>query len=324
MTSRTTARTARHLVATVVAALIGLLVVTGCSTGTPAAPGTTGTPTAASSAPSAPAFPRDVTVGTTTIHLEKQPTSIVVLSPSLTETVYAIGAGDQVKAVDKLSNYPAEVKKSDLDAFTPNIEEIAGMSPDLVLVSNDQGQIVSKLTALKIPVVLLAAPKDLPGVYAQIQQVGELTGQDAKAKQVADATKVRVEAALAKAKATSAKTYYWEVDSTFFSITSKDTFMGAVLGEFGLTSIADKAPGADKAFGYPQLSAEFIVDADPDVIFAPGGDPAAIRQRSGWDVIRAVKETDGIVVLDNDLASRWGPRVADLAESIATGLAKLT
>lgn len=314
----------RPVATALVALLVGLLALAGCTTGSPAAPGgSTSASQTASSSPSAAAFPRDVKVGETTVHLEKQPASIIVLSPSLTETVYAVGAGDQVKAVDKLSDYPAEVKKSDLDAFTPNIEAIAGMSPDLVLVSNDQGDIVAKLTALKIPVVLLAAPVDLAGVYAQIEQVGELTGQDARAAEVAATTKSRVEAAVAKAKGTTATTYYWELDPTAYYSLSSGTFIGGILKGFGLTSIADKAPGVEKAAGYPQLSAEFIIDADPDIIFAPGGDPAAIRKRSGWDVVRAVKDTDGIVVVDSNIASRWGPRVADLAEAIATGLAKV-
>jgi len=310
------------LATALVAALVGLLALVGCSAGTPAPPGGPTSPSIAASAVNAASFPRDVKIGDTTVHVAQQPNSIVILGPALTETVYAIGAGEQVKAVDKLSNYPAEAKKSDLDAFSPNVEAIAGMSPDLVLVSSDQGDIVKKLTALKIPVALLTAPVDLDGVYAQIEQIGELTGNDAKASEVAATTKSRVEAAVALAQGTTAKTYYWEVDSTFFSITS-ETFAGTVLGQFGLTSIADKAPGADKSYGYPQLSAEFILDADPDVIFAPGGDAAAIRRRSGWDVVRAVKDEAGIIVLDNDLASRWGPRVADLAESIAAGLAKI-
>ena len=125
-----------------------------------------------------------------------------------------------------------------------------------------------------------------------------------------------------KASGTSAKNYYWELDSTYFSLTS-ETFSGALLGEFGLSSIADEAPGADEAGGYPQLSAEFILDADPDLIFAPGGDATEIRARSGWDVIRAVKDTDGVVVLDNDVASRWGPRIADLAEQVGDALSQV-
>lgn len=311
------------------ATLLGLVLLVGCGIAvTPGQqPSTSGSTSGSASGESSQAtFPREVTIpaqvitGEQTVTLDEQPSSIVVLAPALTETVYAVGAGDQVKAVDKLSTYPKEAKTSDLDAFNPNVEAIAGMEPDLVLVSNDQGGIVAQLQALDIAVVVLEAPADLAHAYTQFEQVGQLTGHDDEAKQLATSVKERVDAAVAKAKDSPAETYYWELDSSaYYSVTS-DTFVGSILGEFGLTSIADKAPDAAKSGGYPQLSAEFIIDADPDLIFAPGGDPAAIRKRDGWDVTRAVKDENGIVVVDNDIASRWGPRIADLAEQIGSAL----
>ncbi|MDN5725614.1 MAG: hypothetical protein L0G99_06735, partial [Propionibacteriales bacterium] len=87
-----------------------------------------------------------------------------------------------------------------------------------------------------------------------------------------------------------------------------------------LTSIADSAPDAASTGGYPQLSAEFIIDADPDLIFAIGGEAKSIRARPGWDVTRAVKDEQGVVVLDSDISSRWGPRLGDLAETVATSV----
>ncbi|MFW6597092.1 ABC transporter substrate-binding protein [Propionibacteriaceae bacterium Y2011] len=309
-------------------ALAALLAMTGCAI-TEGEPLGSNPSSSATSGSSAAAFPRDVVIPAQgefipeqTIHLEARPTSIVVLSPSLTETVYGVGAGEQVKAVDKLSNYPAEAKTSELDAFAPNLEAIVGMEPDLVLVSNDQDGIVGKLTELEIPVAVLGAPSDLAGAYTQIEQVGELTGNDEAGTELAAEVKSRVEAAVAEAGSETERTYYWELDPTLYSLTST-TFIGSVLGEFGLVSIADQAPDAATTGGYPQLSNEFIIDADPNVIFAPGGDAEQIRQRPGWDVTRAVKDEAGIVVLDNDIASRWGPRLAEFAEQIGAGVGKL-
>lgn len=308
--------------AAALATLLGLVLLVGCGpSGTPGEQSTaTDTASTQDTFPREVTIPKQVTVDEQTVELEQRPSSIIVLAPALTETVYGVGAGEQVKAVDKLSTYPDEAKTSDLDAFNPNVEAIAGMEPDLVLVSNDQGEIVSKLQALDITVVVLEAPADLEQAYTQFEQVGELTGHDQEATDLATSVRERIEAAVAKAKDTTAETYYWELDSSaYYSLTSK-TFVGSVLGEFGLTSIADSAPDAAKTGGYPQLSAEFIVDADPDLIFAPGGDAAAIRKRDGWDVTRAVKDEAGVVVLDNDIASRWGPRIADLAEQIGASL----
>ncbi len=319
----------RVAVGATLALVLGVVALAGCS---PAEPTPTSSPSssavASSSAPVEATFPREVTIpagistAEQTITLAEKPTAIIVLAPAVTETVYAIGAGDQVAAVDQLSNFPAEAKTTDLDAFTPNVEAIAGYEPDLVLVSNDQGGIVSQLTALDIPVAVLEAPATLEAAYAQFELVGELTGNDQAGVDLAASVKDRVDAAVATAADSSVETYYWELDGTYFSITS-DTFSGAVLAAFGLSSIADQAPGAAESGGYPQLSAEFILDADPDVIFAPGGDAEAISGRDGWDVLGAVKDADGIVVLDNDVASRWGPRIADLAEQIGDALAKV-
>lgn len=307
------------------ALVLGVVVLAGC---TPAEPTPSPSPSAASSAPAEAGFPREVTIPAgistdeQTIALAEKPAAIIVLAPALTETVYAVGAGDQVAAVDQLSNFPAEAKTTDLDAFTPNIEAIAGYEPDLVLVSNDQGDIVSQLTALDIAVAVLEAPATLDAAYAQYELVGELTGNDQAGSDLAASVKERVEAAVASAQESSAETYYWELDPSYYSITS-DTFSGAVLAAFGLNSIADQAPGVGESGGYPQLSAEFIINADPDVIFAPGGDGDEIGGRDGWEVIAAVNNADGIVILDNDLSSRWGPRIADLAEQIGEALATI-
>ena len=111
--------------------------------------------------------------------------------------------------------------------------------------------------------------------------------------------------------------YYHELDPSFFTA-SGDTFIGQVYGLFGLDNIAD-ATGED----YPQLSQEFVVEADPDVIFVTSGDfsdsPETISARPGWDEITAVEQGD-VVVVDADQASRWGPRVVDFVESVAEAL----
>ena len=121
-----------------------------------------------------------------------------------------------------------------------------------------------------------------------------------------------------------ALTYYHELDPTFFTVTSA-TFIGQVYTLLGLDNIAD--PADADGYGYPQLSAEYIVEQDPDLIFLAdtkccGQTPETVAARPGWSELTAVT-TGAIVPLDDDVASRWGPRVVDFLRTVATKVAEL-
>ena len=118
-------------------------------------------------------------------------------------------------------------------------------------------------------------------------------------------------------------TYYYELDQTYYSVTS-DTFIGRLLGLLGMKSIADAAKGATAAGGYPQLSAEFIVKANPDYIILADTvcchqDAATVAGRPGWSGIAAVKSKH-VILLNDDIASRWGPRIVDLLRTVLAGI----
>jgi iron complex transport system substrate-binding protein len=253
---------------------------------------------------------------------DRQPARIVSLSPTATEMLYAIGAGKQVTAVDDQSNHPAGVPKTDLSGFKPNAEAIAGRNPDLVVVSNDTNKIVDQLKQLKIAVYLAPAAKTLDDTYAQLTELGRLTGHTGEA--AATVTRMKNDiASVAKGLPQRSKrlTYYWELDPTYYSTTSR-TFMGSVLAFAGLTSIADAS-----ADDYPQLSAEGVVKANPDLVFLADTkccqqSTATVRARPGWAEIAAVKN-DRVYALDDDIASRWGLRTVDLLRVVADAAAKV-
>ena len=253
----------------------------------------------------------------TTIAAE-QSLKIVSLSPTATEMLYAIGAGDQVVAVDSLSTYPAEVapKVTKISAFEPSAEAILGYEPDVVLISNDMNKITEQLTSANpdIEVWTGAAAASLDDVYKQINELGELTGHTTEAADLVDSMKERIDAAVPDLMPTVAYPVYYELDNTFYSVTS-NTFVGALLKQFGLVSIAD---GVEEGNDWPQLNAEAIVKANPAIIFLADTkccqqDAAAVGARAGWSGIAAVKNGN-VVELDDDIASRWGPRVVDLIE----------
>jgi iron complex transport system substrate-binding protein len=292
------------------------------TTGATTAPATTAAAsTTAASAAAAGSFPVTVADDTGEVTIAAQPTAIVSLSPSLTETLFAVGAGEQVIAVDELSNFPDDAPVTDLSGFEPNLEAIAAHEPDLVLVSDDIGDVVAGLRAIDVPVLLFGAPVDMDGAYTQIERIGAATGHVGEAAELVAQMQTDIDAIVARVPARDAPlTYYHELDATYFSITS-ETFLGELYGLLGLRNIADAAAGAADSGGYPQLSAEYIVDANPDMIFLAdasfGESPETVAARPGWGSVAAIT-TGAVFPVNEDLASRWGPRVVEYLDTIAT------
>lgn len=303
------------------AALAGLavlpaLVLAACGADEP----TAGSGASAVRTPSAaPSYPLRLTASPNpSFEIGAQPASIVSLSPTATEVLYAVGAGGQVKAVDDQSTYPAQAPRTKLSGFQPNVEAIAGYEPDLVVLSNDSNGVVEGLRKLDVPVYLMPAPTTLDGAYAQWQELGDVVGRHQEAAALVTSVRGRVEAAVAKAPAAAkGAAIYHELDQTFYSVSSA-TFIGDVYRRFGLTNIADAA--AAKAGPYPQLSAEAVVKAAPAVIVLAdtkccSQSAATLAQRPGFTAVPAVAQ-DRVLEADDDIASRWGPRVADFAEDV--------
>jgi iron complex transport system substrate-binding protein len=266
-------------------------------------------------------FPVTVSNAGAKVQIAKKPTRIVSLSPTATEMLFAIGAGKQVKAADEFSNYPKEAPTTKLSGFTPNVEAVAAYKPDLVIAQAD-GDAMKALRALKIPVLIYTAAVTIDESYAQIDQLGVVTGNAASAKKVSAKMRsdiARIEASIPKRSAPA--TYYHELDNTFFSVTSK-TFIGQVYAKLGLRNIADEA---DKdGSGYPQLSPEYLVKADPDLVFLADTkccqqDAKTFAARPGLGSLRSVKGGK-VIALDDDVASRWGPRVVDFLSTVASAL----
>ena len=259
-----------------------------------------------------------VTVGYLT--LTTQPMRIISLSPTATEMLYAIGAGAQVVAVDDYSNFPAEAVAlgTALSGYEPNVEAIAGYTPDLVIVAYDAGGIVDQLKSLSIPVFMAAAATSFEDVYSQIEQLGALTGNLENAVQLSGQMQTDIAAAVAEVQLpTTPITYFHELDNTLYSATS-NTFIGQVYGLFGLKNIAD---GVIDGNDYPQLSAEVIVKANPDIIFISHSEtPEVVAARDGWGRFKAVTNNQ-VIALPADIPSSWGPRIVEFVKVIRDAIA---
>lgn len=270
-------------------------------------------------------FPVTITTPAGKVTVRKKPRRIVSLSPTATETLFAIGAGRQVIAVDDQSDYPKSAPKTTLSGFTPNVEAIASYRPDLVVIAYDPKGLAAALRRLKITVVHHDGVKTLKGAYTQIRQLGLVTGNAASATTLVKTMRTRIDGIVERSKSRArGLSVYHELTPDLFSATST-TFIGKAYALLGLENIADAADSTGS--GYPQLSSEYVVAADPDVIVLAdivccGQKPSTVAARPGWDRISAVR-TGSIVRMDDSMASRWGPRLVNFFRAMSSALARL-
>jgi iron complex transport system substrate-binding protein len=313
-------RRARRLA--VVLPVLAAISLAGCANREQAA-----TPTRTSAgAPAQQAFPVQLTPPDgKPIMLDRRPEKIVSLSASSTEALFAMSAGKQVVAVDDQSTFPKEAPKTTLSGLTPNVEAIAAYQPDLVVAQSDANDMVAGLNKLHRPVLILPSAKTFDDMFAQFRLLGKATGHTQDATNLATRTEQEITKIVTGVpKAKQPLSYYHELTTELYTSTSK-TFIGQVYSLFGLTNIADPADTVDSG-GYPKLSAEHIIKSNPDLIFLAdtkccGQNAATVGARPGWNTLKAV-QSGHIVALDDDLASRWGPRIVDLVRAVADAVSK--
>ena len=254
--------------------------------------------------------------------IHRAPTRIVSLSPTATQMLFAIGAGKAVVAADADSTLPANAPRTSLSGLDPNVEAIVHYRPQLVIVSYNPNGLAATLHKLGIPLLEQDAAPTLRTTYQEIAQLGIVTNHTANAQRVIATMRSTIARLVAGVPHFSPRlSYYYELDQTYYSATST-TFIGSVMAQLGLRNIADAAPHA--ASGYPQLSAEFIVKANPDVIVLAdtqccGQSPKTVATRPGWKDVAAVRD-NGVVGVNDSVASQWGPNVVTLVRHVAAAL----
>ncbi|WP_420434690.1 helical backbone metal receptor [Candidatus Poriferisocius sp.] len=247
-----------------------------------------------------------------------RPQRIVSLSPTATEILFAIGAGDQVVAVDQFSYYPPEAPVTDLSGWDPNVEAVLSYEPDLVVISNDANDLMAGMDAVGIEVLLSSAPADFEGGYDAVVQIGMAVGRVDEAAALVASLRGEIDAALAAAPDAPVRVYH-ELGDALYSASSS-SFIGAVYAAMGAVNIADEAD-AD-GYGYPQLTEEYIVVADPELIVITdqvGYTVDDVAARPGWGEVSAVRNGN-IVVVNADIASRWGPRLPQFIAAVAEAI----
>jgi iron complex transport system substrate-binding protein len=256
------------------------------------------------------------------------PQCIVSLSPTATETLFAIGAGPQVQAVDTDSDFPTTgLPSKRINAFNPSVEAILGIckstashpstKPDLVVISYDANSIQQKLTNVGVKVVLQDAATSVSNALSQIRQLGQLTDHVVKADALSTSLNATITADIKSIPPHPTKkiTVYYETGTNpYYSLTSQ-TFVGSLMKSLGLVNIAD-ADSTTADAGYPELSAEYIISANPKLIFLAGtASPASAAKRPGFAKVSAV-ENHNVIELNADISSRWGPRLGLLMNQL--------
>jgi len=264
-----------------------------------------------------------------------KPSCVVSLSPTATETLYAIGAGAQVQAVDTDSDYPTTgLPTKRINGLNPSVEAVIGIckstashpstKPDVVVISYDANDIKEKLAALGVKVIDQAPPTTVAGALAQIEQLGTLTGHVKSAAKLAASIKKTIDTDIASVPKHPGKklTAYYELDTTYYSLTSS-TFVGSLLKSLGVVNIAD-AQNTTADAGYPQLSPEYILGANPKMIFLADTiccktSASTVAKRPGFSKVAAVEDGE-VIGLNDDVASRWGPRLSLLMNQLTASV----
>jgi iron complex transport system substrate-binding protein len=292
------------------------LLLTGCGDDDGASEAAGGSADGASSG-----FPRTITDSSNTkVTIAAQPKRIVSLSPAATEILYALGAGDRVVGSDKFSNYPeAALKTPKLDYSKPDPEAALALNPDLVIMATRQEEQVQQFRDLKMTVLFFEEAATVEGVYDSITLLGQLTGHDDQAAQLVAGMRQRVTAMTSKVTdVTRGPRVFYELTTDLYTA-GPDTFIGSMLS---LLKAQNIATGATSDF--PQLTAEAVIAADPEVILLADAEFQAqnadtVLSRPGWANVSAVKSRR-VVGIDDDIASRPGPRIVEAMEIVAKAL----
>ena len=308
--------------------VVGFGLLTAACGSDDSAGGTSDAPTPEASAGDDSSAPTSPSIAESTVPAGDDDLRVVSLSPTHTEMLFAIGAGDQLVAVDEFSDYPAEARAlpNDLSAFDNNVEAIAAYEPDLVLIGGDFNGLGPQLDTLGIGWWDGPAAATIDDAYRQIVELGDATGREAEAAALVATMQADIDDIVAATPVPDEPlTIFHELDETLFSIDST-TLFGELYSLLGLRNIADSVEG--DSGGYPELSAEFVVSADPDIIFLAdtkccGQSLETVAARPGWADLTAV-QTSNVVELDDDVASRWGPRIVEFLQSASDAVTAAT
>ena len=240
----------------------------------------------------------------------------ISLAPSLTEMIFAIGAGDKLVGVTTYCNYPAETAAIEKvgDTQTPNIEKIIALRPQVVFVSTDsQLEAFMQTLAEQGIAVYVTNPKTLEDVFANMRRLGDLFGDSQRAENVVNSLSERATSVSHVERDLEKRRLFIQISNEPLFTVGRDSFLTALVEQAGGLSVTKDVPS-----GYPKLSKETAAALDPDVILLSDSEDnrepnVALRDS------KAVKN-GRVFHINADIISRPGPRLVDALEEIAAKL----
>ena len=246
------------------------------------------------------------------------PRRVVSLAPSITEMLYAIGAGSQVVGISAYCNYPAGIRQAKAVVGTSlalNEERLLTLKPDLILSIESPAHQIRRMQRLTGAPVQVLTTKRLADVFSNLRTVGHLTGRQAQAEALITALQTRLAGLRAGPKRDSKRVFYMVWHQPLMGCTA-DSYLGDLIAEAGATNVV---PGGQTT-AYPVLSDEFVIMANPDVILGPGTMRSALATFAKTHPgIKAVREHQ-IKTVNEDLVARPGPRVVEAVIAIREAL----
>lgn len=241
-----------------------------------------------------------------TIVIPKEPKRIVAMLPSHTETLFALGVGDKLIAVDIFSNSPkAETDRLQKvgSGFQPNIEAIVALKPDLVLADESASSRLTEKLAQAGLTVYGGTAQTYNEVFEKISTLGKLVNREAAATNLVTSMRRELNDIQASAARLPKVSAYYEIDPAPYTV-GPNSFIGVLLTKAGGRNIIPAGIG-----DFPKISPELVVQKNPSVII--GATLDALQGRPGWNTIAAVR-TERVYKPtpdERDALARPGPRL---------------
>ena len=246
---------------------------------------------------------------------------LISLSPTLTETLFELGSGDQLVGVTTYCVYPPEAQKKEKigDFVNPNLEKMLGLKPDLIFAERwSSSKVASRLRESGLQVMEVNSPKSIAEIYEMILQIGRSLQKEASARDLVDEMKRKIETIQAKGtKMTWHPEIYVEIDPPSWTV-----------GRTSYTSEAIELCGARNIFRdivkpALQVSSEAVIERNPDVILSFGSPLSEYRERPGWGRIKAIQQGRVIHDVGQNLLSHGNHRLVVGMEQLQARLLEM-